>query len=34
LAYDNQTYREILNNAFDWVLKKTDEAGGGCPATE
>jgi type 1 glutamine amidotransferase len=33
LAYDSETYRGILNNAFDWVLKKTDEAGGGCPAT-
>ncbi|MFN3214472.1 MAG: ThuA domain-containing protein [Henriciella sp.] len=34
LAYDSQTYRDILVNAFDWVLKTSDPAGGGCPATD
>lgn len=31
LSYDVETYRQILDNAFEWVLKKTDVAGNGCP---
>lgn len=34
VAYDRETYRGILGNAFEWVLKKNDEAGAGCPVTE
>lgn len=34
LSYEVEVYRQILNNAFDWVLKKTDAAGAGCPAAE
>lgn len=34
LAYDSDTYRQILNNAFDWVLKTSDPEGATCPASE
>ncbi|MEL6828364.1 MAG: ThuA domain-containing protein [Pseudomonadota bacterium] len=34
VAYDNQTYRTILTQAFDWVRKTIDETGAGCPAAE
>jgi len=34
LSYEVETYRRILDNAFEWVLKKTDVRGDGCPATE
>lgn len=32
LAYDVEVYRQILNDAFDWVQKTTDPDGAGCPA--
>ncbi|MEC7288675.1 MAG: ThuA domain-containing protein [Pseudomonadota bacterium] len=31
LSYEVETYRQILFNAFDWVTRKTDEDGAGCP---
>ena len=34
LAYDSEIYRQILSNAFDWVLQNTDAAGDGCPIGE
>jgi len=34
LSYDVETYRQILNNAFDWVLQKSDAEGAGCPKAE
>ena len=34
LSYEVETYRQILDNAFDWVLKKTDVPGDGCPAAD
>lgn len=34
LTYDNETYRQILDNAFEWALGNTDTAGDGCPVTE
>lgn len=32
LAYDVEVYRQILNDAFDWVLKTSDPDGAGCPS--
>lgn len=34
LSYDVETYRQILFNAFDWVLKQSDADGTGCPELE
>lgn len=34
LSYEVETYRQILDNAFEWVLKKTDASGDGCPAAD
>ena len=34
LAYEVEVYRQILNDAFDWVLQKSDAAGAGCPVAE
>ncbi len=34
LSYDVEVYRQILSNAFDWVLKNSDPDGAGCPGAE
>lgn len=34
LAYDSETYRGILDNAFDWVIKTSDPDGAGCPTAD
>ncbi len=30
-SYEDETYRLLLNNAFDWVTKQTDPDGDACP---
>ena len=34
LSYDVEVYRQILSNAFDWVLKQSDADGAGCPGAK
>lgn len=32
--YQDANYARLLNNAFDWVSRKTDPSGNGCPKTD